>query len=130
MADTYGENCTEIREILADDFKEALCNSMAIAGIENVMGTDQSEVWTVLGEEEPDGYDYEADEHTDVIERATNFLANELRESLDITYGSFIDQLQLNDAYGTFWMHFCDLKQTNDIDKFNDGLQNILEKIG
>ena len=34
-----------------------------------VFETDESEALTVLGEDEPDNYDYESDEHTEVIER-------------------------------------------------------------
>ena len=76
--DAITEDDDTFFEDLGNDFKEALCGAMAVAGIEDVIGTDIREVWTVLGEEEPDGYDYDADEHTDVIERATNFLADEL----------------------------------------------------
>ena len=130
MTATFSEAAPSFFENLRDDLKEALCNSMAVAGIENVIGTDQSEVWTVLGEAEPDEYDYEADEHTEVIERATNFLANELLESLNSGFQTFIEQVELNDGYDSFWMNFCQLEQTNDIDEFNDGLQNVLEVIG
>ena len=71
MTKTYGEESSEFFENLDYEIKEAICNSIAVAGIESVIGTDQSEVWTVLGEDEPDNYDYESDEHTEVIERAT-----------------------------------------------------------
>ena len=69
MSKTYGEESPEFFENLEDEIKEAICNSIAVAGIESVIGTDESEVWTVLGEDEPDNYDYESDEHTEVIER-------------------------------------------------------------
>ena len=41
--------------------------------IRMVFETDESEAWTVLGKDEPDNYDYESDEHTEVIERAMSY---------------------------------------------------------
>ena len=130
MTKTYGEESPEFFENLEDEIKEAICNSLAVAGIESVIGTDKTEVWTVLGEDEPDNYDYESDEHSEVIERATQFLSNELLENLNDGFQSFMEQIELNDGYNSFWMKFCDLEQTSDIDELNDGLQNVLEEIG
>ena len=130
MTKTYGEESPEFFENLGDEIKEAICNSLAVAGIESVIGTDETEVWTVLGEDEPDNYDYESDEHSEVIERATQFLSNELLENLNDGFQSFLEQIELNDGYDNFWINFCDLEITSDIDELNDGLQNVLEEIG
>ena len=130
MTKTYGEESPEFFENLEDEIKEAICNSLAVAGIESVIGTDETEVWTVLGEDEPDNYDYESDEHSEVIERATQFLSNELLENLNDGFQSFLEQIELNDGCDNFWINFCDLEITSDIDELNDGLQNVLEEIG
>tara|TARA_Y100000589_G_scaffold297305_1_gene305016 strand:- start:1334 stop:1741 length:408 start_codon:yes stop_codon:yes gene_type:complete len=128
--DAITEDDDTFFEDLGNDFKEALCGATAVAGIEDVIGSDMREVWTVLGEEEPDGYDYDADEHTDVIERATNFLADELLESLNKSFSAFCKQILLNDGYETFWVNFGLLEVTSDIEEFNEGLQKVLEEIG
>ena len=50
--------------------------------------------------------------------------------NLNDGFQSFMEQIELNDGYNSFWMKFCDLEQTSDIDELNDGLQNVLEEIG
>ena len=116
-------------EKLSDEFKEALCNSLAVAGIEDVIGRDPSEVWTVLGEDQPSGYNYESDEHTDIIEKAGNLLSNELLESLAEGIDIFEEKINENRGYISFWELFLELDQTDDIDEFNEALYNILEEI-
>ena len=116
-------------EELSDEFKEALCNSLAVAGIEDVIGRDPSEVWTVLGEDQPSGYDNESDEHTDIIEKAGNLLSNELLESLAEGIDIFEEKINENRGYISFWELFLELDQTDDIDEFNEALYNILEEI-
>jgi len=116
-------------EELSDEFKEALCNSLAVAGIEDVIGRDPSEVWTVLGEDQPSGYNYDSDEHTDIIEKAGNLLSNELLESLAEGIDIFEEKINENRGYISFWELFLELDQTDDIDEFNEALYNILEEI-
>ena len=123
------EKCSYDLEELSDEFKEALCNSLAVAGIEDVIGRDPSEVWTVLGEDQPSGYNYDSDEHTDIIEKAGNLLSNELLESLAKGIDIFEEKINENRGYISFWELFLELDQTDDIDEFNEALQNILEEI-
>ena len=33
---------------LNDEFKKSLCNHLAVAGVENVISTDETEIWTLL----------------------------------------------------------------------------------
>ncbi len=65
-----------------------------------------------------------------ILKLSREFLSNELLENLNDGFQSFMEQIELNDGYNSFWMKFCDLEQTSDIDELNDGLQNVLEEIG
>ena len=126
---TYGELSSKDFKKLGDDFKEALCSSIAVAGIENIIGKSESDVWLILGENEPEGYDYESEKHYEVIERATNLLSNTLLKSLNDDFKFFKKQIEGTLGCDSFWLNFCDFQQTNDINEFNEILQNILEEV-
>ena len=114
---------------LAPDFKEALSNSFAVAAIEDVIGIDQSEVWTVLGEQEPNDYDYDADEHSNVIEKATAVIATELLEALSGGTADFLEKIDENDGLDKCWTQFKYQTPVDSIDAFNELLQFVLEQL-
>ena len=115
---------------LNDEFKESLCNNLAVAGIENIISTDQSEIWTLLDQQEPENYNYELDAHTDVIEKATTQISEDLFKRINIGFEPFIELVEINDGCNSFWNQFSLLPLTlisRSIDEFNDLMQNILE---
>ena len=67
------QNYTQVDSLMSmnNELKESLCNHLAVAGVENVISTDATEIWTLLDLPEPENYDYEADSHTDIIEKAS-----------------------------------------------------------
>ena len=83
----------------------------------------------ILEEDEPEGYDYESEKHYEVIERATNLLSNTLLKSLNDDFKFFKKQIGGTLGCDSFWLNFCDFQQTNDINEFNEILQNILEEV-
>ena len=115
---------------LPQEFKIKLCNSLAVAAVEDIIGTDSSEIWTLLGEEEPEDYDYDSDEHTDVIERATNSVSSELLSTLSANFEIFVEKIEEQDGLDSFWTCFLEKDQTDDIDEFMSLLQEVLEEIG
>ena len=108
---------------------ELLFNALAVAGIEDVVSRDQSEVWTLLGEDEPDDYDYNTDSHSEIIERATGTLAQDLDEAYQISYESFDSKIQENRGYWKFWQRLSGEEFGRDIDSFSEALDRVLEDI-
>lgn len=114
---------------LESDYLELLFGALAIAGVEDVVNRDQSEVWTLLGESEPDNYDYGADSHTEVMEKATATLADNLGEAYQLSHEAFDSMIQENKGYYRFWQKFSEEDLDGDIDSFSDLLDRILEDI-
>ena len=59
---------------LKNEIKESLCNHLAVAGIENVISTDATEIWTLLDLPKPDDYDYEFDNDLTIIITTTTIM--------------------------------------------------------
>ena len=114
---------------LGRDYLDLLFNALAVAGVEDVISRDQSEVWSLLGENEPQEYDYFADSHSEIIERATILLSQELDEAFQSSHEQFDSLLQDNRGYLRFWEKFADEEINVDIDSFSEALDQILEDI-
>lgn len=119
----------ELIATLEPDILQLIFNSLAVAGVEDVIGRDQSEVWTLLGEDEPQGYDYGDDSHTEIIERATGMLAQELGDAFHSDYEKFDTLIHSNDGYLMFWEKLMHEDIDIDIDSFSEALDRILEDI-
>ena len=80
------QNYTQVDSLMSmnNELKESLCNHLAVAGVENVISTDATEIWTLLDLPEPENYDYEADSHTDIIEKATTQISKDLINKINI----------------------------------------------
>ena len=112
------------------EFKESLCNHIAVAGVENVISKDNTEIWTLLGQSEPSNYNYESDSHTDIIEKATTKLSLDLINKINLGFDPFIKFVEENDGFYAFWTQFSLLPIVllpSNIDEFNVLLQKILE---
>lgn len=119
----------ELIASLEPDSLELLFNSLAVVGVEGVVSKDQSEVWTILGEDEPQDYDYNADSHSETIERATSMLAQELGAAFQSSHEQFDSMVQGNKGYLRFWEILADEDIDVDIDSFSEALDRILEDI-
>ena len=93
------QNYTQVDSLMSmkNEIKESLCNHLAVAGIENVISTDATEIWTLLDIPEPDNYDYESDSHTDIIEKATTKLSTDLINKINVGFEPFIEFVEEND---------------------------------
>ena len=115
---------------LNDELKKSLCNHLAVAGVENVISTDETEIWTLLDQSEPANYDYESASHTDFIEKASSQIGLDLITKLNLGFEPFIEFINENDGLYAFWSQFSLLPLTflpSGIDEFNDLMQKILE---
>ena len=115
---------------LNNELKESLCNHLAVAGVENVISTDATEIWTLLDLPKPENYDYEADAHTDIVEKATSQISKDLINKIKIGFEPFIEFVEENDGFHAFWNQFSLLPLIllpTKIDEFNDLMQKILE---
>ena len=115
---------------LNDELKKSLCNHLAVAGVENVISTDETEIWTLLDQSEPANYDYESASHTDFIEKASSQIGLDLITKLNLGFEPFIEFINENDGLLAFWSQFSLLPLTflpSGIDEFNDLMQKILE---
>lgn len=119
----------ELIASLEPDSLELLFNALAVAGVEDVVSRDQTEVWTLLGEDEPQDYDYTADSHSETIERATSILAQELGEAFQSSHERFDSMVQVNRGCLRFWEKLADEDIDVDIDSFSEALDRILEDI-
>ena len=115
---------------MKNELKESLCNHLAVAGVENVISTDATEIWTLLDLPEPENYNYEADSHTDIIEKATTQISKDLINKINIGFKPFIEFVEENDGFHEFWNQFSLLPLIllpTKIDEFNNLMQKILE---
>ena len=128
------KNYTQVDSLMSmkNELKESLCNHLAVAGVENVISSDVTEIWTLLGLPEPDNYDYESDSHTDIIEKATSHISKDLINKINVGFEPFIEYVEENDGFHAFWNQFSLLPLIllpTAIDEFNDLMQKILEGI-
>ena len=128
------QNYTQVDSLMSmkNELKESLCNHLAVAGVENVISTDETEVWTLLDLPEPANYDYEADSHTDIIEKATTKISIDLIDKIHTGFEPFIEFVEENDGFHAFWNQFSLLPIVllpSAIDEFNVLMQKILEGI-
>ena len=126
------QNYSQIDSLMSmkNELKESLCNHLAVAGVENVISTDETEIWTLLDQPEPEDYNYEADSHTEIIEKATTQISTNLINRINIGFEPFIEFVEENDGFHAFWNQFSLLPITilpSAIDEFNDLMQKILE---
>ena len=126
------QNYTQVDSLMSmkNEIKESLCNHLAVAGIENVISTDATEIWTLLDLPKPDNYNYESDSHTDIIEKATTKLSTDLINKINVGFEPFIEFVEENDGFRAFWNQFSLLPLIllpTKIDEFNDLMQKILE---
>ena len=125
-------NYSQVNEFMSlnDELKKSLCNHLAVAGVENVISTDETEIWTLLDQSEPANYDYESASHTDFIEKASSQIGLDLITKLNLGFEPFIEFINENDGLHAFWSQFSLLPLTflpSGIDEFNDLMQKILE---
>ena len=128
------QNYTQIDSLMSmkNELKESLCNHLAVAGVENVISKDATEIWTLLDLPEPENYDYNADAHTDIIEKATTQISKDLINKINIGFETFIEFVEENDGFHAFWNQFSLLPLIilpTKINEFNDLMQKILEGI-
>ena len=123
------EYTLDVLSNLPQGCSELLCDNLAVAGIEDVISRDQAEVWTILGQLEPDEYDYEEDSHTETVEKAPSILAAELRAGLESSHTEFEYLIHLNRGYLSFWNLLLDAEIPSTLDEYSDALQRILEEI-
>ena len=128
------QNYTQIDSLMSmkNELKESLCNHLAVAGVENVISKDATEIWTLLDLPEPENYDYDADAHTDIIEKATTQISKDLINKINIGFETFIEFVEENDGFHAFWNQFSLLPLIilpTKINEFNDLMQKILEGI-
>ena len=126
------QNYTQVDSLMSmkNELKESLCNHLAVAGVENVISTDATEIWTLLDLPEPENYNYEADSHTDIIEKATTQISKDLISKINIGFKPFIEFVEENDGFHAFWNQFSLLPLVllpTKINEFNDLMQKILE---
>lgn len=107
-----------------------ICGSLAVAAVEDIIGTDQSEVWTALRQEEPESHEYEANEYTDIIEKSTNLVSSEFLNTLSSDIAQNLAKREEQDGLDSFWMCFLEKDQIDDLDQFTDLLKEVLEEIG
>jgi hypothetical protein len=120
------QNYTQVDSLMSmkNELKESLCNHLAVAGVENVISTDETEVWTLLDLPEPANYDYEADSHTKI--------STDLIDKIHTGFEPFIEFVEENDGFHAFWNQFSLLPIVllpTAIDEFNGLMQKILEGI-
>ena len=128
------QNYTQIDSLMSmkNELKESLCIHLAVAGVENVISKDATEIWTLLDLPEPENYDYNADAHTDIIEKATTQISKDLINKINIGFETFIEFVEENDGFHAFWNQFSLLPLIilpTKINEFNDLMQKILEGI-
>ena len=101
------KNYTQVDSLMSmkNELKESLCNHLAVAGVENVISSDVTEIWTLLGLPEPDNYDYESDSHTDIIEKATSQISKDLINKINLGFEPFIEFVE-NDGFHAFGINF------------------------